>query len=378
MKIHGFILYGIFPLALLLLGGYLYLNGQFGRLPSVEEHEAYSKLRYYKNGAFQSAKKVIISPDKASGGGKKHNLLRFFSRSPNAPEQELPRFSLIKESFPEKPADFAFYWLGHSSIIFELSGKRLIIDPVFDNAAPIPFAVPRYGAPVIEREQLPKLDYILITHNHYDHLEKSTVTAIKEGHFIVPLGVGAVLRGWGVAPDRITELGWGDRFQTGDLTIQALEGVHFSSRRFSDRNKTLWVSYVLKTKDKNIFWGADGGYGEHFARHGREHGPFDLAALEIDGWNEGWPQSHLFPDEVAQAAVDLKAKQLLPIHWGVFDLAMHPWHESIDSVLKESEGKGYTVLTPIMGQRVESRDVPTVRWWAKGSMMREKINAAGK
>ena len=364
MKIHGFILYGIFPLVLLLLGGYFYLNGQFGGLPSVEEQEAFSKLRYYKNGTFQSARKVVISPNKASGGGRKHNLLRFFSRSPNAPEQELSKHLLNKESFPEKPADFAFYWLGHSSAIFELAGKRLIIDPVFGNAAPIPFAVPRYGAPVIAREELPKLDYILITHNHYDHLEKSTVTSIKEGHFIVPLGVGAVLRGWGVNPARITELGWGDSFQGEGVNIRALEGVHFSSRRFSDRNKALWVSYVLKTKDKNIFWGGDGGYGEHFARHGREHGPFDLAALEIDGWNEGWSQSHLFPDEVAQAAMDLKAKRLLPIHWGVFDLAMHPWHESIDLVLKESEGQGYTVLTPLMGQRVESGDIPSGRWWA--------------
>ena len=282
-------------------------------------------------------------------------------------------------------ADFSFcddavWWLGHATMLYQFGSVRILTDPVFSKrASPVSFYGPARRTPAsVSVEHLPPIDVVVISHNHYDHLEKSTVTAIKEGHFIVPLGVGAVLRGWGVAPDRITELGWGDRFQADDLTIQALEGVHFSSRRFSDRNKTLWVSYVLKTKDKNIFWGADGGYGEHFARHGREHGPFDLAALEIDGWNEGWPQSHLFPDEVAQAAVDLKAKQLLPIHWGVFDLAMHPWHESIDSVLKESEGKGYTVLTPIMGQRVESRDVPTVRWWAKGSMMREKINAAGK
>lgn len=363
MKIHGFILYGVFPLVLLSLGGYLYLNGQFGNAPSAKERAAYSKLHYYKNGMFQSAKKVIISPDKASGGGGKRSLMRFFSRSPNAPEKEPMKYSLSRESFSEKPADFAFYWLGHSSIIFELSGKRLVIDPVFGNAAPIPFAVPRYGVPVIEREQLPKLDYILITHNHYDHLEKKTVTSIKEGHFIVPLGVGAVLRGWGIEPDRVTELGWGDSFQRGGVTIQALEGVHFSSRRFSDRNKTLWVSYVLSTKDKKVFWGGDGGYGEHFARHGRKHGPFDLVALEIDGWNRGWPQSHLFPDEVVKAATDLKAKQLLPIHWGVFDLAMHPWHESINLVLKKSEGKAYTVLTPIIGQRVGSGDIPTERWW---------------
>lgn len=355
------ILYVFAFIAFFLLGVYAYVHQQIGRQPSQAEQVAFKQLPYYKEGLFQSARKTTFHRDKISGGSP--GFLRFFSRSVYAPAKELPHEVLTRDEFTDKPADFAFYWLGHSSLIFELAGKRLVIDPVLENAGPLPFITPRYGKSVIDRSALPHVDYILITHNHYDHLEKKTVTSIKRGHFIVPLGVATLLQGWGIDGSRITELGWGESFQDGELTVTALEGVHFSGRKLSDRNKTLWASYVLKTDDKKIFWGGDGGYGEHFARHGEDHGPFDLVALEIDAWNTGWPQTHLFPHEVAKAASDLQAKRLLPIHWGVFDLALHPWDESIELVLKESEGKEYTVWTPKMGQRVNSQDEPTERWW---------------
>ena len=207
------------------------------------------------------------------------------------------------------------------------------------------------------------MDYVVITHNHYDHLEKKTVRSIPKGRFIVPLGVGAALRGWGIAPDRITELGWGEKFEEDGLTITAVEGVHFSGRGFFDRNKTLWVSYIVASKRKNSFWSGDTGYGEHFTRFKEEYGPFDLAAMEIDGWNAGWPRSHMSPKESSQAAEDLGARHILPVHWGVFDLALHPWHESIDMFMEEAKTKKFGVLTPKIGERVIPGETATPFWW---------------
>ena len=360
-KMVKIILYIALLGVLLALGAYLYLRGEFGAAPSAEEEAAYAQLDYYKNGYFQSPREVVFDFSKVSGG--RTSPLRFFSRSRNAPDQPLPKVMLSGSSFPSRPSDYALYWLGHSAAILELDGKRLLFDPVFGNAAPLPFMVPRYDEAPIKREDLPPLDYIVITHNHYDHLEKKTVLSISDGHFIVPLGVGAALRGWGIDPDRITELGWGESFRDGDLSLTARETVHFSGRGFLDRNKTLWASYVVRSTRKTIFWGGDGGYGEQFARFKEEYGSFDLAVLEIDGWNAGWARSHMFPPEAVKAAVDLGAEEVLPVHWGVFDLALHPWHESIDMFLEEAEGKPFRTLTPKMGEKIGPEDSPTARWW---------------
>jgi L-ascorbate metabolism protein UlaG (beta-lactamase superfamily) len=348
-------------LTLFVFGAYLYLKSEFGKTPSLEEETVYAQLDYYQDGYFQSPQKVVFDFDKVSGGGG--SVFRFFSKSRNAPDSPLPKIMLDKSSFSDPPSDYAVYWLGHSAAIVELGGKRLLFDPVFGNAAPLSFMVPRYDEAPIKRENLPAVDYIVITHNHYDHLEKETVQSLPKGCFIVPLGVGTALRGWGIDADRIIELGWGESFKDASLTITALEGIHFSGRGVFDRNKTLWVSYVIKSARKSIFWSGDTGYGGHFAQFKKEYGPFDLAAVEIDGWNAGWPRSHMFPGEAVQAAKDLGAERILPIHWGVFDLAMHPWHESIDAFLKEAEAQNFNVLTPEMGERLVPGETLTKRWW---------------
>lgn len=355
MCILYFVLFLIFVLMLI----FFYASTNFGKTPSRKERDGYSKLSYYRDGEFQSPEKIVYHFEKLPTS-KFNMFVKFLSKSPNAPKEELPK---IKPEFSKRPQNFALYWLGHSSAIFELDGKRLIIDPVFDNAGPLSIITPRYAEAPIKREELPNLDYIIITHNHYDHLEKKTVKSIKNGHFIVPLGVGAALRGWGVAPDRITEIGWNETFESGEFSITALPAIHYSNRGIGDKNKTLWAAYVIKSGDKNIFWSGDSGYGKHFAEYGEKYGPFDFAALEIDAWNEAWPNIHLFPNEVAQAAVDLKTKHILPIHWGVFDLAMHPWNKSIDMVINEANKKNISVLTPKMGEKIENIKKPTEYWW---------------
>ncbi len=336
---------------------YTVLN--FGASPNEQEQKNFERHSYYKDGKFQSPMKLGYYPEKVRNGP--NGFWRFIDNSRFAPTDKIPVIELTKQSFPDNASDYSLYWLGHSSAIMDIDGKRYAFDPVIENAGPLPFIAPRFVKSPIKRDELPDFDYVIITHNHYDHLERKTVQAIK-GHFIVPLGVGTTLKGWGIDENRITELGWGESFKKNGVKITATEGVHYSSRSPWDRDKTLWNSYVIKTENKNIFWCGDTGYSDHFKKIGEEFGPFDLAVLEIDGWNPAWPQTHLFPDEVIKAGNELKAKNILPVHWGVFELALHPWQESIEMVIKNNNGK-MNILTPKMGEMIIPGYTETSYWW---------------
>ncbi len=354
LYVIGFIL-----AAAILLGAYAWR--EIGKTPSSEELKAFEKLSYFSNGKFHGPEEMRFYPDKVRNGPA--GFLRMLTKSKFAPDKPLPQIKLTRDSFAAVPENFSFYWLGHSSVIMELEGKRIIFDPVLGNAAPIPFAVPRYSPSPIDYNNLPPMDYVIITHNHYDHLERKSVQALKDSHFIVPLGVGAALRGWGIKRENITELGWGDVFQKDDLTIIAETSMHYSGRAKLASNETLWNSYVVKGTTKNVYWGGDTGYGKHFHEIGEKYGPFDLTALEIDAWNPGWPNIHLFPDEAVKAAKNLKAAQLLPLHWAVFDLALHPWHESIDMLQDAAQNTDTIVLTPMMGEKFVPGAMAAPKWW---------------
>ena len=318
------------------------------------------KLYYYNDGVFMTiAKPLDHELYNYKDNEEKWSVFAIIGKSKNAPHKQLP---MVKPVFDEKPSDFALYWLGHSAAIIELDNKRILIDPVFDNAAPIPFVVCRYGKSVIKRKELPKIDYILITHNHYDHLEKKTVKHLKNNKFIVPLGVGNILADWGVKKENITELAWNDEFKNDSIYIKALTGIHFSGRSLTDGNKTLWNSYIIQGRNKKIFWSGDTGYGTQFKEFGELYGPFDLAAIEIDAWNKNWANIHMFPHEVIKATKELNAKYLLPIHWAVFDLAMHPWNESIEMIIKEANKNTVNVLTPKIGEKLQNQTVFDY-WW---------------
>ncbi len=342
-----------------MIGAYALYN--FGAGPSKEDKTRYAKLPYYKDGKFQSPKKLGYHKDKVRNGP--NGFWRFIDNSRFAPKSPLPMTELNKESFPIEPEDYAVYWLGHSSIIMDVDGKRFIIDPVLDNAGPLPFITPRYSKAPIKREDLPKADYIILTHNHYDHMERETLQSIKDGHFIVPLGLKNALVCWGIDKDRITEIGWGESFEEDFFKITAVEGVHYSSRTPWDRDTTLWNSYAIKTPTKNIFMSGDTGYSDHLAEIGKKYGPFDFAAIEIDGWNPGWPQTHVFPNEAVMMAMDLRAKHVLPTHWAVFELALHPWTESIEMVIDNAKGTNIEIMTPMMGEKLIPATTPTKHWW---------------
>ncbi|MDO4233240.1 MAG: MBL fold metallo-hydrolase, partial [Lautropia sp.] len=288
-------------------------------------------------------------------------------RSPNAPKAPLPMRPLRREDFGVPDAGFAYYWLGHSSAILELAGKRILVDPVFGNAAPVEwsFVMARFQPPPLARNDLPPIDVVLITHDHYDHLEAATMRhlADKVSRFVVPLGVGARLQSWGVPAERITELGWGDGVTIGGVKVTAETARHFSARWTSDRNRTLWVSYALEGAGKRLYWGADGGYGRHFAQLGEKYRGFDIAFIEIDAANPGWPGSHLFPDEVIRAAQDLRAQVTVPIHWAVFNLGRNPWDSAIRRVHELAGQQDVRLDVPRMGERYTPEAHRPVPWW---------------
>jgi L-ascorbate metabolism protein UlaG (beta-lactamase superfamily) len=359
----------LWTLAILLIAtGILayYVSRQMGSLDSLEDRRArFSALAYYDAAAdqFISPQELPYFPEQTTGGDS--GPARFFKTSPNAPDFPLPKQMITKSDFEETPSDFAAWWFGHSTFILELDGKRILFDPVFENGGPLPFILRRFDVSPIKREELPEIDLVVITHDHYDHLEAATIRylASKNIEFIVPLGVGSRLEGWGIQKNNISELGWHDTKTVGSLQITALPGIHYTSRSFNDRNKTLWASFVIKGVDKNLFVSGDTGYGVHLKDIGEKYGPFDLAFVEIDGWNKGWPLTHLFPDQVIQLSQDIGAKLLFPIHWGVFDLALHPWDESIKMVADMAAEKNIKLVTPIMGEKVIPGLSPTINWW---------------
>ena len=319
----------------------------------------YTDLEYYKDGKFENNKQIVNHFERLKKC-KLKMFLDFVFTSKNAPKHKLPT---IKPTFNDIPEDFAMYWLGHSSVIIELNGKRIIIDPVFKNAAPVPFVIKRYQESIITRQELPKIDYVFITHNHYDHLEKNTVKLLNNSHFIVPLGISKILKKWGINENNITELSWNEEFEDESLKIISLPSVHFSGRGLKDNNKTLWSAFVIKSKNKTIFWSGDTGYDEKLLEVYKKYKPFDIIALEIDAWNNAWPDVHLFPDQVIEITKELQPKYLLPIHWGVFDLAIHPWNESIELVYGKAKENNISLLTQKIGEKINDNNLPSEVWW---------------
>ena len=317
------------------------LKREFGKVLSKEElQRRFGHLHYFENGHFKPRKTADYNPKNVTKPNIKCVELKSFGlKSPQGPRIPFPQNQLNKFSFNKDPEKFAIYWLGHSSTIIEINHFRLIIDPVLDNASPLYFGVERYTKRVIERDELPEMDYIILTHNHYDHLERKTVISFKTGHFIVPLGLGC------------------------GIEIIGEEANHFSGRYLLDANKTLFNAYIISSGGINIFWSGDTGYSDHFKDiYNKYKINFDLIALECDAYNTGWRNSHLFPHEVIQAAKDLNAKNLFPIHWGVFDLAFHPWHESVDTIISEAILNNIKVFTPMLGEKFNT-EKETKTWW---------------
>ncbi|WP_408095518.1 MBL fold metallo-hydrolase [Peredibacter sp. HCB2-198] len=291
----------------------------------------------------------------------------FLEKSTRAPKTKLPEVKPDMNEFL-KPSDFVkFVWFGHSTLLLNLDGKIILIDPVFGkSASPFDFLVTRFQPPVLKLEELPKIDAILISHDHYDHLDKSTVKyfADKNVEFIVPIGVGDHLLEWEVRPVNIVELNWGESISQGGIKFTAAPARHFSGRGLFDRNKTLWASWVIQGKHDKIFYSGDSGYGDHFKEIGKRFGPFDLAFIENGQYNERWPDVHMQPEESLQAMIDVDAKALVPVHWGMFDLSLHHWTEPIHRTYQIAKAWDIPIFTPKLGEIVDTgRPHENKPWW---------------
>jgi L-ascorbate metabolism protein UlaG (beta-lactamase superfamily) len=261
-------------------------------------------------------------------------------------------------------------WFGHSSLLIEIDGCRILTDPVWSNRASfVPFAGPkRFYPPSLPLASLPPLDAVLLSHDHYDHLDAPTIRRLAKQpvRFICSLGMSRHLESWGVKPGRIAELNWGEseRLPSG-CEIIATPARHFSGRTLWGRNRTLWSSFVIRTARHTIFFGGDSGPFPGFREIGNNYGPFDLAMLEIGAYDADWPEVHMGPENATEAHLALRGRLMLPIHWGLFNLAFHPWQEPVERLLKIAAQKQIPLLLPRPGIPVEAAGASlNTGWWA--------------
>ncbi|MEX2154499.1 MAG: MBL fold metallo-hydrolase [Gemmatimonadaceae bacterium] len=263
-------------------------------------------------------------------------------------------------------------WLGHATVLIEIDGARVLVDPVFgERASPVQFAGPkRFHPPPLPLTAMPPLDVVLITHDHFDHLDRAAVANLANSasqmktRFVTTLGVGARLEKYGVAATRITELDWDASVRVGPLTITATPARHFSGRGILDRNKTLWASWVIDGPRHRVFHSGDTGFFDGPADVGRTHGPFDLTMIKIGAYGMTWPDIHLTPEDALRVHQMLRGKLMLPIHWGTFNLAFHAWHEPPERLLAAASAAGAKLVMPRPGQSIEPSQPPPVdTWW---------------
>ncbi|HET6735681.1 MBL fold metallo-hydrolase [Mycobacterium sp.] len=269
------------------------------------------------------------------------------------------------------PARLSVCWYGHSTALVEIDGYRVLADPVWSRRVSPSHTVgpQRMHEVPVPLEALPAVDAVLISHDHYDHLEMETITGLartQRAPFFVPLGVGAHLRKWGIPQSRIVELDWHESSQVGELTLVCTPARHFSGRLFS-RNTTLWASWVIAGPRHRAFFGGDTGYTKSFAEIGAEHGPFDLTLLPIGAYHPAWPDIHMNPEDAIRAHLDVAEADsglLVPIHWATFRLAPHPWSEPVERLLAAADPAGVNVVVPRPGQRVDPSAPSTFDpWW---------------
>ncbi|KRP47775.1 MBL fold metallo-hydrolase [Pseudomonas poae] len=269
------------------------------------------------------------------------------------PVGEVPVQSLTREQLLAAP-DHSVFRLGHSTVLLKMRGKFWLTDPVFaERASPFSWAGPkRFHQPPISLAALPPLEAVVLSHNHYDHLDRKAVIQLagKTRFFLAPLGVGDTLIKWGVEASKVRQLDWWEDTEVEGIRFVATPAQHFSGRGLFDGNQTLWCSWVMIDAARRIFFSGDTGYFDSFKRIGEQYGPFDLTLMETGAYNVDWPHVHMQPEQTLQAHIDLKGRWLLPIHNGTFDLAFHAWHEPFDRIMALAWERNVLITTPAMGQ----------------------------
>lgn len=347
------------------IGAAIFVNisPQFGAKPSGAALERISQSENFENGKFLN----IIPTKQADIFEALGKLPEMLSTKGKVPNESIP-VNFKDEISTNVDSLTSITWFGHSAFFVELKGTRILIDPMLGEiASPLPFGSTRFAYKEdIPFDQLTNIDVVIISHDHYDHLDYPSIVKLKDEvkHFITPLGVGSHLRQWGVGADKITELDWWENTTIGNVELSACPSRHFSGRGITDANATQWASWVLKADTHNIYFSGDGGYGPHFKEIGERLGPFDFAMLECGQYNESWKDIHMMPEESAQAGIDVKAKVAMPIHWGAFQLALHTWKDPVVRFSAKAQELNLPATYPQIGERlVLGEKLPTNFWW---------------
>ena len=362
-------------LAIVLIAGVLVAAGcgvlsqpQFGGTMSGARLERANANPQYRDGRF-----VNLQPETPTGAGAMFDYLvrQFSGNEVRVPPSPLPVLAVDKAALAATPpADgLRAFWIGHASVYVEVDGLRLLLDPVFaERVSPIAIGPKRFHPPPIALVDLPRIDAVLISHDHYDHLDMETVQHLAAGgtRFFVPLGIGAHLERWGVPLAQIEEMEWWQKKTLGTVEFVCTPTRHYSGRSLGDRSATLWSSWAVVGPMHRFFYSGDTGYGTHFDDIGSRLGPFDLAFVKIGAYGPGqsWIDIHMPPEQSVQAHRDVRAKRMFPVHWSTFNLAYHDWDEPIRRTVAEARRSGVEVVTPRLGEWVDAdRDFPSTPWW---------------
>jgi L-ascorbate metabolism protein UlaG (beta-lactamase superfamily) len=339
------------------------MPAQLGAKPAGARGDRVRRSAQFQDGKFRNQAPAVMMPP-----GSVRETLRelIFGKQRRRPTGAVP--VVVPSSSALSPDGLSIIWYGHSSALVEIEGRRVLFDPVWsDRCSPSTLVGPRRLHPVpMPLDELPQLDAIVISHDHYDHLDMPTVrelARIQAAPFLVPLGVGAHLERWGVPPKRIIELDWDETADVAGLRFVASAARHFSGRAFS-RDGTLWASWVVRGAKRRVFYTGDSGYWEGYTAIGAEHGPFDVTLIQIGAYGAGWPDIHMTPENGASAHLDVRGQLLIPLHWCTFNLALHDWAEPADRLWLEAKARDIKLAIPRPGERVDVDDPPAVDgWW---------------
>lgn len=349
---------------------FFYTAPQLGSKPGGRRLERMKEAPNFDQGIFHNSVETKMEMPK---GTIPKLLKHYFIEDKRAKNPQIPIATQLfnKDAFEAVSQDsISFVWFGHSTILMKIDGITILADPVIvgERASMLSIIGPKRFdySHQIEIENLPKIDAVILSHDHYDHLDYPTILALKDKvtKFFIPLGVGAHFERWGVPTDHIVELNWWDEVAFEGLKLVFAPTRHFSGRALQDRFRTLWGSWVILGKDSRLYFSGDSGYFPGFKEIGDRYGPFDLTFMECGAYNEGWSEIHMFPEETAQAHLDLKGKLLLPIHWGKFDLSLHPWKESVERLSQKAKEEQIRLFTPEVGAMVSFKDSSAMdAWW---------------
>ncbi|SFU05490.1 L-ascorbate metabolism protein UlaG, beta-lactamase superfamily [Pseudovibrio denitrificans] len=336
-----------------------------GQKPDEEHKAQLAQSDQWADGSFANKLPMVRGP--------LSEIFRQFILEPtdhNRPQQPVPTETIGDRLNTPPESGARVTWFGHSTLLVELEETRILIDPVWSKrASPLPWAgVERFYDPLIALEDLPEIDAVVISHDHYDHLDMATVQKLaqKRVKWIVPLGVGSHLEYWGVASADITELDWWQSTKVEETTVTATPSRHRSGRSvtFSDVNATLWAGWAFNGLEHAVFYSGDTGMHDRFEEIGERLGPFDLTVIETGAYNPLWKDTHLGPEQAVLAHKLVKGKTMLPVHWGLFDLSSHNWTEPVERVMVAAEKYGVDLAVPLPGGSVEpGQVVSNTAWW---------------